>query len=358
MLNEAPRAPTNRAARARAAWACTSLGLLPVVTLLAPRGTPWQSRFRPTPHNVCYEYMTVAIGASFLLSEPLRSVIRAGHVQRPTGGGAPPPPLLAQLPDALTCVQVVWPTTQAVLNFAVGCAGAGVLWLCLGALPLAALTVAAAPGRARQARTVEREDAKSPLTSGSGAQRRVQGCCVAARSPCAASAANNALRVALLLIAVGFLTFPVFQSWAGPPEPFVRWHPYSPRGELVFRGTFGTFAVGHLLALPDPAGARGAPYVALFALQALLHASAMLAMSRAASARGGDANANAEHLYGDVAGFYGFAVVLPALLAAAGVRLRWPSGAAAEATEGQQALCSAEPPASFTVLATEQPSLR
>ena len=151
----------------------------------------------------------------------------------------------------------------------------------------------------------------------------------------------------LLLIAVGFLTFPVFQSWAGPPEQFVRWHPYSPRGELVFRGTFGTFAVGHLLALPDPAGARGAPYVAWFALQALLHASAMLAMSRAASARGGDANANAEHLYGDVAGFYGFAVVLPALLAAAGVRLRWPSGAAAKATEGQQASCSAEPPASL-----------
>jgi hypothetical protein len=343
MLNEAPRAPTNRAARARAAWACTSLGLLPVVTLLAPRGTPWQSRFRPTPHNVCYEYMTVAIGASFALSEPLRHIIRC---RSPTDSGAQS--RRAWLPDALTCVQVVWPSTQAVLSFAVSCAGAGVLWLCLGAVPLAVLTAAAAR-HDRQPRAGEREDAElgteEPGQRGAETPRAGSLCCGGGHTDCAATA----LRVLLLLIAVGFLAFPVFQSWAGPPEPFVRWHPYSPRGELVFRGTFATFALGHLLALPDPAGARGAPYVAWFALQALLHASAMLAMSRAAATHGsvgGDANANAEHLYGDVAGFYGFCVALPALLAAAGVRLRWPAGAAAPA-EGTAA-CAAEPPMSTT----------
>ncbi len=41
----------------------------------------------------------------------------------------------------------------------------------------------------------------------------------------------------LFLWAIGFMAFPVSQSWSGPPEPFVRWYPFVVNGELVWRGT-------------------------------------------------------------------------------------------------------------------------
>jgi hypothetical protein len=33
------------------------------------------------------------------------------------------------------------------------------------------------------------------------------------------------------------------QSWTGPPEPFVRWHPFVVNGELVWRGTFALYGM-------------------------------------------------------------------------------------------------------------------
>ena len=250
-----------------------------MLTLLAPRGAPWQGHFRPAPYNVSYECLTVASGASFLLSEPLRSVLRP----RGSRGEAPP---VRRLPDALPCVQLVWPTTQCVLSFAAGCAGAGVLWLVLATAPLAVLAAATQ----RQAQRAPAGPREGPGLSADAAEQQGAPERCRTRSGLRRAAAHRRRLPHV----------PVFSAARLPRS----------RRATSWR----------LLPLP---------YVAWLALQALLHASAMLALSRAARARG-DANANAEHLYGDAAGSFGFGAVLPLLLAGAGVRVS-ASGAQASA---------------------------
>lgn len=115
-------------------------------------------------------------------------------------------------------------------------------------------------------------------------------------------AAAWAYSLFLCLVAAAFLSFPVPRPWSGPPEPFVRWHPYSTAAELVWRGVFGCYAAMMLWAgVEDPLG-KHFVFVCYLGLSGCVHASVMLGMNLWQRAVGGP-NGNAQHLYGDVAGW-------------------------------------------------------
>lgn len=108
--------------------------------------------------------------------------------------------------------------------------------------------------------------------------------------------------VFIVIIAAGFFSFPVAQPWSGAPEPFVRWCPFTVPGELIWRGIFGTYAVTMLLtAIEGPAKHHN--YVLFLAVSGIVHAVIMLIMNLA-DRSAGLSNGNAEHLYGDVPGWF------------------------------------------------------
>jgi hypothetical protein len=113
--------------------------------------------------------------------------------------------------------------------------------------------------------------------------------------------------VFLVAMAFLFIAFPVLQPWSGPPEPFVRWHPFSPLGELVWRGIFLSFSFGMLLTATDPLGKHRTFLVALV-FSGYLHSGEM-AVDSLLSMQMNGMNANPEHLYGDVLGWFVIASV-------------------------------------------------
>ena len=118
----------------------------------------------------------------------------------------------------------------------------------------------------------------------------------------------------LVVMAVLFIEFPVLQPWSGPPEPFVRWHPFSEHAEVVWRGIFLSFAAAMLLAALDPLG-RHRFFLILLVTSGSLHAAEM-AVDNLCAARMGGVNGNAEHLYGDVLGWFAIAAASLILLVA------------------------------------------
>jgi hypothetical protein len=119
----------------------------------------------------------------------------------------------------------------------------------------------------------------------------------------------------LLTLATAFVAFPVLQPWSGPPEPFVRWHPYFTDAELVWRAIFLAFAIGMVAAASDPFG-RGKDFLLALGISGLFHASAM-ALDNLVSALRGGPNGNPEHAYGDVLGWFLIAAFALAALRAA-----------------------------------------
>ena len=112
---------------------------------------------------------------------------------------------------------------------------------------------------------------------------------------------NIAVNSVLYALAAAFLAFPVLQQWSGPPEPYLRWRPYSPDAELVWRAVFLAFAVGMTVAARDPFG-RGKDFLLALGVSGLLHASVMAVDNLVSALRGGS-NGNPEHVYGDVLGW-------------------------------------------------------
>jgi hypothetical protein len=110
----------------------------------------------------------------------------------------------------------------------------------------------------------------------------------------------------LLALAIVFILFPVSKPWSGPVEPFVRWHPFSPEIESIWRGIFGSFAIAMAVAAFDP-GMRHRPFLLALGLSGMFHALFMGADNLLA-AQAGTANGNPEHLYGDVAGWFAIGV--------------------------------------------------
>ena len=121
------------------------------------------------------------------------------------------------------------------------------------------------------------------------------------------SSLSVAASVVLVVLACVFILFPVSQPWSGPPEPFVRWHPFSQPGELVWRGVFLSFAFGMLLTAFDPLG-RHRSFLIVLVLSGYLHSGEMAVDNLLASRMDG-MNCNPEHLYGDVLGWFAIASV-------------------------------------------------
>lgn len=134
-------------------------------------------------------------------------------------------------------------------------------------------------------------------------QRRAERHLADSVRPCARPrTALDLIASALLLsIAVIFIAFPVTKPWTGPVEPFVRWHPFSPEIETVWRGIFASFAVAMAVAALDP-GHRHRHFLLALGCSGICHAAFMAADNLLAAWYGRD-NGNVEHLYGDVAGW-------------------------------------------------------
>jgi hypothetical protein len=107
----------------------------------------------------------------------------------------------------------------------------------------------------------------------------------------------------LLLAGLGlvFIAFPVTQPWTGPVEPFVRWHPFSPQIENIWRGIFASFALAMIVAATGP-GDRHRSFSLALGSSGILHGLVM-AVDNLWSMKSGGPNGNIEHLYGDVAGW-------------------------------------------------------
>jgi hypothetical protein len=115
-----------------------------------------------------------------------------------------------------------------------------------------------------------------------------------------------------VLWGIGFLAFPVFQSWSGPPQSFVRWFAFTESGELVWRGIFASYAAGFFSCVFDPFN-RHAMFILYVAVSGLLHAGFMLVANLYSHAHG-LANGNREHLYGDIGGWFLVALFSAAVL--------------------------------------------
>jgi hypothetical protein len=107
----------------------------------------------------------------------------------------------------------------------------------------------------------------------------------------------------LLFVGLGavFVAFPVTQPWTGPVEPFVRWHPFSPQLETIWRGLFGSFALAMIVASTSP-GIRHRSFALALGCSGILHGLVM-AVDNLWSMKNGAPNGNVEHLYGDVVGW-------------------------------------------------------
>jgi len=253
--------------------------LLPALTLLASRSTPWEAQFRPRPFNVSYDAMFIAATAGIALASVwVLYATRARLVATDEPSVEPVLPIVWSWWNALDLFELMACVSLTAAYLGAGAAGSAVIW----ALALAVLGVLSA----RVAQT----------------ERPASLPCPPPRSRLSHTASIFLVAVALL-----FIAFPVLQPWSGPPEPFVRWHPFSGPAELVWRGFFLSFAAGMVLAAFDPLG-RHRPFLVLLVVSGFLHAGEM-AIDNLSSAGRGAMNGNPEHLYGDILGWFGIASV-------------------------------------------------
>jgi hypothetical protein len=113
---------------------------------------------------------------------------------------------------------------------------------------------------------------------------------------------RNILTFFYVIWGVGFFAFPVFQSWEGRPEPFVRWYNFTTNGELVWRGIFASYGLGFFVCILDPFH-RHILFIVYVAVSGFLHAGFMLIANLYSHAHGLP-NGNREHLFGDIGGWF------------------------------------------------------
>lgn len=87
-----------------------------------------------------------------------------------------------------------------------------------------------------------------------------------------------------------FLLMPIFGSWE-QAQRWVRWHPYNLDAELLWRGTFATFALALFFTAANPKVNNS--IVAFFAAHCVCHSVSMFIDNRLLPADGND---NVEHL--------------------------------------------------------------
>lgn len=250
---------------------------VPSLLLLAFRSSGLEPLVRVQPYNDSYDAMFIAALAGIGLT----SVWKLVTLRRDRGTSPSSEQAFVGL-GAFEAFEVVLSASLATLHFIVGTLASGTVY--------AAVTVTLA-WTLHGVRPSPQEAGRCPI------QR-------------SRSTPELLASMFLLAFAVLFIAFPVLQSWSGPPEPFVRWHPFGNEPELIWRGVFFSFASGMLLAALDPA-CQGRLFLVALVLSGSLHAAEMAADNLHSAAMHA-MNGNPQHLYGDVLGWS--VVALAALL--------------------------------------------
>lgn len=244
--------------------------ILPAFTLLAFRNSPWQNSFRTQPFNNSYDDMFIAAaGGAGLTSVALL----LSCSKQSKSGKQVALPLESSWYNAFDLFELLACASLSTLNFIGGAIASGAIWFVAFAC----------------------------LLSGTRSLRRAQMNGFFVDAPHSTIFARGA---SAFLIAFGslFILFPVLQPWSGPPQPFVRWHPFSVLGELIWRGVFLCFAVGMFQTAFDPMG-RHRPFMILLVISGYLHSGEMCVDTLLSKKMAG-MNSNPQHLYGDVLGWF------------------------------------------------------
>ena len=105
-----------------------------------------------------------------------------------------------------------------------------------------------------------------------------------------------------VFVSAGFLAFPVAQPWSGFPEPFIRWHPYTVNGELIWRGIFFSYASAILYSCAEDPLGKHFLFVFYVGISCIIHSITMLGMNINQRLNQGS-NGNFEHLVSEIPGF-------------------------------------------------------
>jgi hypothetical protein len=255
---------------------------LPVLTLFVSRITPWSDAFCTRPANSSYDAMFVAATAGIGITSIL-ALVRHAQSNREPGNDRLRPSMSWR--NAFDVFEILLCVTLSLCSFAARVPGSAWIWL-IAFLILVLTSMAVAMEQ-------------KPLQFLALPRRRVL---------------SSIASVILLICALLFLAGPVLHpDWAGPAQPYVRWHPFSHSGELIWRGIFLSFALGMVLTATDPLG-RHRIFLRMLTASGYLHASEMAA-DNLFSLHMHSMNGNREHLYGDVLGWFVIATVSFSLLA-------------------------------------------
>lgn len=257
--------------------------VVPAAVLLPFRGTSLAPAICGTTPNLSYDGMLIAAGFGVGLAQWVMS--------RPSGSN-----LHHRAGDALDVFEVLIMAALAGLYGAAGIHGSALVWGIGLLVTLAGLMqqIQAERRLAPAARSADAPPTEAPRSD-------------APPTDTPRTAADWVASGLLLTLGTVFILFPVTKPWTGPVEPFVRWHPFSPEIETVWRGIFASFAVAMIVAAWDP-GRRHRPFLLALGLSGTCHGLFMGADNLIA-AWAGTANGNLEHLYGDVAGWLAIGLI-------------------------------------------------
>jgi len=221
--------------------------VLPPVLCFGAAGTAIEHLFRPWPANSFYDAMLLAVCFSVAITEAI------GRCAMPhdqcAAARAAAAAAVGQKADALTVFEVLLALLLGVLYCAAQAPAAGACWLAVAAALTILVIAASVSSTAVYEHSAENRHFLG-VTSTLGlatTQQQVNGSSQPSlRWSWQLEKERTLLEWVfsgfLCLAAVLFMVFPVLQPWSGPPEKFVRWHPYSPAGELVWRGVFAAYA--------------------------------------------------------------------------------------------------------------------
>lgn len=315
------------------AYSIVHLGVALPVCLTLSSTSPHASDFRTQPFNDAYDHMVAAVAASMTLMHLMRlHLLHALPLLPHPPSSRRFSPLLLQVDYHVA--EFVFVLVEALIAFGLGINGIAVVWLIKAVVDL--LFVAAywhtALDHDEWALIVDKSSPppslpSSPLPTSQSHDPSYDPTSTARSSFCEfmgmllrqlskqasmkRGTAEVVWTVVCAVVGVGLLTGPAFTPWEGPVEPFVRWHPYSPDGELQWRGLFCVFGVFLLAAAALGPLTRCRAYVTFVCVQGFVHSLTMLVDNLRARDRG-EPNGNSEHLYGDI---LGWALIAVALLA-------------------------------------------
>ena len=256
---------------------CAGYVLLPPLLTYGTIGTPYEPLFRPQPANNFYDAMLVTIAWSMSGVLGWMAFYAPDHCPQWHGWSRKARRDLADTTShgsfsAIHSFHLLWALVLSITYFIGGSPASGSIWLvfalCNGVFTLPSLTYSLS--------------AFTPFRS--------------------RSILDWIYSVFIGLFAIGFIAFPVAQPWDNPAR-YIRWHPYSVRAEVIWRGNFFVYAMHMLLtSLVGPRKCAIWPFVLFFGVSCALHGLVMMGMNVGEHLSSG-LNGNLEHLYTEVVFF-------------------------------------------------------